>query len=378
MRILVLTKRQYMAQDLLDDRFGRFRELSLELARLGHEVRGLCLSYRRKPEGAFIDGEGASGARVSWHSSTLLNGLFPALRKYPTRALALAREFQPDVIWACSDAYHAIFGSWLAGRARTRCVIDLYDNFEAFRASQIPGILSLFRRSVREAEGVTCFSARLADYIARAYPRSSPIAVIENGVRTDLFYKQDRISCRQALGLPQSAKIIGTAGALDRSRGVDTLFRSFEMLAHEDDEIHLALAGPRKRSLRTPNGPRVHDLQILPHRKVPCFINALDLAVICYRDSAQGRYSFPQKAYEIMACRVPLVAASVGTMQDLLQPYPASLFEPENPENLASTIRQQLKNPTLVELSVPTWRQSAAKLADFFADIKDGKTHWEA
>ncbi len=378
MRILVLTKRQYMAQDLLDDRFGRFRELSLELARLGHEVRGLCLSYRRKPEGAFIDGDGASGARVSWHSSTLLNGLFPALRKYPTRALALAREFQPDIIWACSDAYHAIFGSWLAGRVRTRCVIDLYDNFEAFRASQIPGILSLFRRSVREADGVTCFSARLADYVARTYPRSSPTAVIENGVRTDLFHPRDRTNCRQSLGLPPNAKIIGTAGALDRSRGIDTLFRAFEMLAAEDSQLHLALAGPRAHRLRIPNGARVHDLYTLAHHKVASFINALDLAVICYRDSAQGRYSFPQKAYEIMACRVPFVAASVGTMQDLLQPYPASLFEPENPENLASTIRHQLKNPTLVELSVPTWRQSAVKLADFFADIKDGKTRREA
>jgi hypothetical protein len=51
MKILVLNKRQYMGKDLLDDRFGRFWELPLELARLGHEVRGLALSYRRRPGG---------------------------------------------------------------------------------------------------------------------------------------------------------------------------------------------------------------------------------------------------------------------------------------------------------------------------------------
>ena len=50
MKILVLTKRRYMGKDLLDDRFGRFRELPLELARLGHQVRGLCLSYRPRNE----------------------------------------------------------------------------------------------------------------------------------------------------------------------------------------------------------------------------------------------------------------------------------------------------------------------------------------
>ena len=35
MKILVLTKRQYMGKDLLDDRFGRFRELPLEFALRG-------------------------------------------------------------------------------------------------------------------------------------------------------------------------------------------------------------------------------------------------------------------------------------------------------------------------------------------------------
>ena len=39
MKILVLSKRQYMGKDLLEDRFGRFWELPLELAQLGHDVQ---------------------------------------------------------------------------------------------------------------------------------------------------------------------------------------------------------------------------------------------------------------------------------------------------------------------------------------------------
>ena len=46
MRILVLTKRQYMGKDLLDDRFGRFWELPLELARLRHEATGIRLKNK--------------------------------------------------------------------------------------------------------------------------------------------------------------------------------------------------------------------------------------------------------------------------------------------------------------------------------------------
>ncbi len=374
MKILVLTKRQYMGKDLLNDRFGRFRELPLELSRLGHSVKGLTLSYRNRAEG-IVDDEGeSSDARITWHSVNLLKGFRPQLGSYFRRARELMEDFRPDLIWACSDAYHAIVGYRLAEEFKTKCVVDLYDNFEVFKASRLPGVMAMFKNSVRRAEGVTCFSVRLADYVRSTYPRSAPMAVIENGARPDLFYPQDRVLCRRSLGLPETAKIIGIAGALDHSRGIATLFQAFHKLAVENDEIHLAVAGPRSDRLRIPQGSRVHDFHTLDHHSVGHFLNALDVAVICYRDSAQGRYSFPQKAYEIMACRVPLVAASVGVMQDLLRPYPASLFEPDNPESLVSAIRRQLNNPTWVDLPVPTWAQSAVRLADFFADIKHGKT----
>ena len=44
-KILVITKRQYTGKDLLDDRFGRLREIPLALAEKGYKVQGLCLSY---------------------------------------------------------------------------------------------------------------------------------------------------------------------------------------------------------------------------------------------------------------------------------------------------------------------------------------------
>jgi hypothetical protein len=59
MRILVLSKRQYMNKDLIDDRYGRFRELPLALAGLGHKVTGICLSYQTCDEGI--------SSRQDWH-----------------------------------------------------------------------------------------------------------------------------------------------------------------------------------------------------------------------------------------------------------------------------------------------------------------------
>ena len=369
MRILILTKRQYMGKDLIDDRFGRFRELPLELARLGHEVRGVALGYRRRPEGAFVDGVGSSRPSVTWDSVNLLNGCLPQLAKYTRRALKLSLEFRPDIVWACSDAYHAIFGRWLAKRARARCVIDLYDNFEAFRASHFPGVIPLFRRAVKAADGITTFSGRLADNVTRTYKRTKPTIVVENGVRKDLFQPRDPKACRERFGLPKNATIIGTAGALDNSRGVATLFEAFEILSRENHDLHLALAGPRGRGLRIPTGPRVHDFRELSHEDVALFVNALNIAVVCYRHSAQGEVSFPQKVYEIIACRVPLVAAAVGSMNEFLQHYPDCLYEPENSESLANAIRRQLQRNTPIETPIPTWEDSAKLLSVFFRQI---------
>jgi len=368
-KILVLTKRQYMGKDLIDDRFGRFRELPLELSRLGHDVRGLALSYRSRPEGMIVDGVGPSGASVTWNSVNLLNGYLPQLERYLRRALQTSREFCPDIIWAGSDAYHAIFGNWLAKRAQSRCVIDLYDNFEAFNASRFPGVLPFFRRAVRTSDGVTTFSRRLADHVARTNMRSKSISVIENGARPDLFYSRNRTECRQHFGLPQDAKIIGTAGALDSSRGIEALFEAFERLSAEFRDIHLALAGPRDNKQTIPVGPRIHDFNSLPHEEVSTFVNALDVAVVCYRHSAQGEYSFPQKAYEIIACRVPLVAAAVGSMNELLENYPDCLYEPENPAGLADAIRRQLQARNVIDMVTPSWSDSAAQLETFFLSV---------
>lgn len=361
-----------MAKDLIDDRFGRFRELPLGLARLGHEVRGLALSYRPRPEGLFVDEGVSPDARVQWTSVNLLKGYLPQVEKYLRRAWQLSREFAPDLIWACSDAYHTIFGHWLARRAGIHCVVDLYDNFEAFAASRVPGVLPLFRRAVLDADGVTAFSDRLANYVAKNYARAKPTTVVQNGVREDLFRPRDKKECRRTFGLPEDAKIIGTAGALEPGRGIGTFFEAFRILSAQSENIHLALAGPRPNGLVIPGGPRVHDYGELRHEEVATFLNALDVAVVCYRPSAQGEVSLPQKAYEIIACRVPLVAAAVGSMNELLKDDSACLYEPDHPTSLANAIGRQLDLPTIVETPVPSWSDSAKRLSDFFQRIAEG------
>jgi glycosyltransferase involved in cell wall biosynthesis len=371
MNILVLSKRQYMNKDLIDDRYGRFRELPLALAGLGHKVTGICLSYRTRDEGRRDDV--TQVARVDWYSLNLKRLLPWGEMSYWHTIDSIAGDFRPDLAWACSDAPHAIIGVHIAKKIGAPLVIDLYDNFESFSITRLPGVTSMFRRALRSADGITCVSHPLARYVKQTSACKCPVEVIENAVPEGIFSPMDRASARRELGLPQDGIFIGTAGAISSSRGIETLFRAFENLTLRRPDVHLVLSGPCDKGLKLPQSPKVHYLGILPTQTVPTFLSALDISVICNRDSAFGRYCFPQKFYESVACGVPVVAAATGAMLELLEDMPEILFEPDNADSLTHVLHGQIANPLSVTLKAPSWMDLGKQLENFFSFIKKGR-----
>jgi len=185
-------------------------------------------------------------------------------------------------------------------------------------------------------------------------------------VPVGLFHPMDRVACRLELGLPADGILIGTAGAISKSRGIETLFQAFERLAQERSDVHLVLAGHCDKGLTLPQSPRVHYLGMLPPKKVPVFLSSLNIAVISNRESAFGKYCFPQKFYEGVACGVPVVAAGVGALRELLEECPEHLYEPDNVEHLVAALRRQIDSPVVLPLAVPTWTTLGIRLGDFF------------
>jgi glycosyltransferase involved in cell wall biosynthesis len=363
LNILILTKRQYTCRDLLDDRFGRLRELPLQLALRGFEVRGLCLSYARRKEAITKDGP------VTWESMNAGALKIPGLLRFILRASSLASR--ADVIWACSDSFYGIIGYWLSRRHHVPLVFDLYDNFEYFLAAKLPPIKQLYRHVVRRSDGVTCVSHPLYRLV-RSYGRKGPLYVLENGVPGDLFKPREKGFCRKELALPLNAVIVGTAGAIFRNRGIIALFKAFERLEPKYPDLHLAIAGPR--DVEIPCHPRIHDMGTLGYEKIPHFLSALDIGVICNRQDAFGAYCFPQKAREMMACGVPLIAARVGSMEGLLADHPSWLFEPEDQTDLARAIEERLNDRVTKYGSIPSWADLGEDLEALLLKLLKGKT----
>jgi len=337
MRILVLSKRQYTGKDLLDDEYGRLFELPARLSNRGHDVRGIALSYRRRPGPSSRDLTG-----VKWWS---VNALPAGMLAYPAICNEVTGHWRPDVIWSSSDAGHAILGRWLSRKLDVPYVVDLYDNYESFALTGVPGLRRGLRRACREADGLTVVTHALKAFAEQRYRPIGPIAVLGNGVDTRRFVARDRGQARIRLGIPEDARVIGTAGSITQDRGIDDLFQAFAEIARKDDRLWLAYAGPRDATPDLYPHARTVDLGVLPQADIPELLSALDVAVVCNKDSEFGRYCYPMKLEEAIACGTPVVAARVGDVAQRLSFNDRHLYEPGQPHSLGEKIRQLAGEP---------------------------------
>ena len=354
MKILVVCKRQYTGKDVLDDRFGRLYELPEGLAQLGNDVRAAVLSYRSRG-----DAHVASKAGVEWHSRDT----------WPLASWGLddwldevCRGWRPDVVWTSSDMWCVLAAARWAQRRSLPYVADLYDNYESFGLSRWPGLRDQFVGACREASALTVVSQTLAEYVEQVYQPIGAVHFVGNGVLGELFRPQSRRNARAVLGMPQQVPIVGTAGALARDRGIVDLFDAFTILANRRSDVLFAVAGRRDGPSRKLGHARMIDLGELPQAQVPTLLAALNVGVVCNRDTAFGRYCFPLKLYEMLAMRIPVVAASLGDVQTLLSAHQECLYPAGDAITLADRLEQQLLTPAAPELSVPNWCDNARAL----------------
>ena len=354
MRIAFLCKRRYMDKDVILDRYARLYEMPFQLAARGHEVLGLCLSYHGDAEGAWTHETQAGSLR--WMSRSLGRAVLPRLLGHPAWLMSQLRAFGAQYVIGASDILHVALGAHCAKRLALPFAADLYDNFESFGMARIPGARLALRRAVRGADLVSCTSQALANHVREAYGARGRVITLPSTVDLQRFRPGDRAAAREALGLPRDALLVGTAGGLYADKGIDTLYRGFEALAAQDARVQLVLAGPTDTQARLPAGPRVHYLGRLEHARVAQLFTALDLGVIYLRDTPFGRYCFPQKAYEMAACRLPFVAADVGAMRGLLASSPDHLYTPDDPASLARTLAAALRDPGAPPVVPQDWQ----------------------
>jgi glycosyltransferase involved in cell wall biosynthesis len=350
-----------MGKDTILDRYGRLYEFPRQMARLGHEVRCFCLSYQGHDEGEWEHPAESATGRLHWQSRSLGRLIVPGLLRYPTELLRHLRAFKPDTLIGASDIPHAVLAQWLAKRLDIPYAIDLYDNFEGYGQARIPGMVAALRRATRQAALVTTTSELLKEFVETDYHATGKVLALPSTIDKSVFHPQDKAACRLALGLPLDAPLVGTAGGLLRERGIDVLYDAWPQVASIRPQARLVLAGPTDRQLPPPQREDVIYLGSVPHRDTALLFNALDIGVIYLKDTLFGRYCFPQKAYEMLACRLPVVAADAGAMPALLKDQ-RNLYQVDDNASLAQAILANLDAPVVSDSEILDWEAIGGEL----------------
>ena len=162
------------------------------------------------------------------------------------------------------------------------------------------------------------------------------IAVLRNGVDTDVFALLDRDRVRRELGLDRPTMV--AVGNVLVSKGQDLAIRALALL--EDFALMIVGAGPDEakfRGLAATLGvaDRVRFVGRVPQEDLARYYGAADVAVL-----ASMREGWPNVLLESLACGTPVVASNVGAVPEIITtPATGRIMTDRTPEALADAVR---------------------------------------
>lgn len=351
MRIELLCKRFYTNKDLIKERFGRLFHLPVQLAKLGHDVKVTALDYRSAQATEYeIDG-------VTFSALPATVAQLPFLPYRTHRAISPAKA---DFVIASGDS-HIGFMAWqISRRHSSRFVFDVYDYYPAFKGNRIPGMKTMFKIAVSQADLVLCASRPLQ---SRLDKWNHNTLLIENGVDTTLFRPMDKQAARQSLGIDADIAVIGFFGAITPQRG-PLLLEACKILRQRIPNLKLLLAG-NTQSVDI-IFPWVDYRGELAQRDIPQHIAACDVVTLPYANDEFNRMAGACKIAEYLACCKPIVATHVAGHTDYLKTAPEGLCEPA-PGAMAAAIERQLRQQKIAAFPNDLlWNEIATKLSHQF------------
>ena len=349
MRILFICKRHPQQRDLIARPYGRFYHLPTLLAAQGHAVRVQLGNYRRLPS-AHLDRDG-----VSWSSHDFFSrGPRAVLRAM----LAEAREFRPDWIVGCSDTWAGWIAHRLARRLDCALAIDAYDNFEAYIPLTLP-LHFLWRRAVKAADVVTAAGPQLAELLSRSRRRSADPVHIVPMTADPTFQPLDRLTSRALFQLPPDVPLFGYSGGWTKSRGSNLILEAFRRVRKELPQARLVLTGKPPPEAIAMQG--VIALGYLPDDVMPSVINAVDLSCVVLANTSFGRYSYPAKLCESIACNVPVVASATDAVTWMLNGDSRFLAKVGDVADYASRMLANVRMTNPAYPRQPTWTELAKR-----------------
>lgn len=233
----------------------------------------------------------------------------------------------------------------------------------------------LIKNVLDHADAIVSVSASNLECINKLEIQT-PVFVIPNGYRSDIFYPQDKQECRKKLGLPQDRKIILSIGNLVEEKGQKYLVSAMAHLIKKHSDILCIIIGrgALKKDLKNQIKSLGLDKYVTlaggrSHSEIPLWLNACDLFVF-----PSIRESFGVVQIEAMACGKPVVATFNGGSEEIVTHESGILVEACNEVALADAIEcgldKKWEGGKIVEYSKKFSLANVSKiLANLYSEI---------
>ncbi len=280
------------------------------------------------------------------------------------RGLTLPR---PDVITATSpQLLVALAGWWIAFARNVPFVFEVRDLWpESLIAVGVGREDSLLHRALAKIAGFLYGRADLIVVVSPAFREhliehwrvpEEKIAVVENGVETDLFAPQSEAS-NQAIRRQLNAEgkfLVCYIGTMGNAHGLETLLEAASHLKHANPKILFLLVGEGAEKERIKSQAQQQGLSNVlfvdqqPREKIPAFVSAADACLVLLKKNDVFRTVIPTKMLEFMSCARPVILGVEGQAKEIVEAARAGLvIEPENAEALMQAIRTLIASPGL-------------------------------
>ena len=358
---------------------ARAAELSAHWSRMGHHVTVLT-GFPNHPTGVVPEewrprlrslrySEEVNGARVerTWLWPLPNRKAHERIRNYASFCISASLAGldlpKPDVVIATSpQLLCALAGWWIAAWKRVPFVFEVRDLWpESLAAVGAGGEGTVLHRTLgaiagflyKRATRIVAVTPAFKDHLVR-YWQVPPekIAIVENGVETDLFRPDPAAAeTKKRLGL-EDRFLICYIGTMGMAHGLETLIAAAERLQNELPPAVFLLIGEgaeKERIVELARERRLINIRFLdqqPREQIPAYVSAADLCLVMLKRTDLFKTVIPTKLLEYMACARPVVLAVDGQSRQIVEEAKAGVFvEPEDATALVQTICELARNP---------------------------------
>jgi len=238
--------------------------------------------------------------------------------------------------WAYPDGFAAVIA---ARMLQVPCVVKLHGS-DINVIAKLPGPRRLSEWALPRAARIVAVSRALADEVAALGVARERIAIVMNGVDSDLFRPADRAAARAELDLPAGPLAL-YVGNLKPEKGVLDLAHAWASVPR--GLLAIVGGGPARAALEeaiAPHGDRVRLVGPQPLAQIPRWLAACDVLVL--PSHAEGT---PNVILEALACGRRVVATSVGGIPDLLTTRElGEMVPPRDPAALGAALARALES----------------------------------